>query len=166
LATSSKEKEIISSTNHNKSQYGNYYIGFSDKGFVDDDFDAMSIRLDGDADHYYWLADDAAGTYAEKIYGTLGWDIIKDHEGDTSYHLSLQGRATGRNSGYIETTYSNKEFWIDVDSAPGDSGGPHFREDSKYNYAYIAGVHVKGSSDNDAGAYHIGKVEDYLNLSV
>jgi hypothetical protein len=149
-----------------QSQYYDYYIGYSDKGYAASDFDAATIRLASDVDYYYWMAGSDAGTYSESIYGTLGWDTIKDHEEDTGYHLSLQGRTTGRNSGHIEVTYSDKTFWIDVDSDGGDSGGTHFREDPKYNYAYIAGVHAWGSSANDAGATYIGKVENYLNLDV
>jgi hypothetical protein len=142
------------------SVYAGNYIGDSDKGLATSDFDAATIRLSG-VDHRYRMAGSDPGTYSESIYGTLGWDTIKDHEGDTSYHLTLQGRTTGRNTGYIETTYSDKTFWTAV-----HSGGTHFRNDPYYDYAYIAGVHAWGSSDNDAGATYIGKVEDYFNLDV
>lgn len=148
------------------STYAGNYIGGSDKGWAESDFDAATVPLASDVDHSYQMAGSDAGTYSEHIYGTLGWDTIKDHEGDTSYHLSLQGRTTGRNSGYIDVANSDQTFWIDVDSDGGDSGGTHFRNDPSYNYAYVAGVHAWGNTEGEAGATYIGDVEYYLNLDV
>jgi hypothetical protein len=140
------------------------YMGDSDKGLITDSFDAATIQMGSDEDNTYRLAGSSSNTYQEWISGTVAWDEIKDNEDNTSYELYLQGRTTGRNSGYIDDAYTDKTYWIDVAAEGGDSGGPHFKLQN--GDAYISGVHDWGSSDNDAGATYIGKVEDKFNLSV
>lgn len=150
------------------SVYAGNYIGDSDKALAVSDFDAATIDLsDNRADK---IGGAEAGTYDWQIYGTLGWDTLKDNE-YSSYQLRKQGYKTGRSSGELGPVNEDKTFWTSADHDNGDSGGPHFKvkysQGANRYVAYIAGIHAWGSgSTYGAGATYIGKVEDYFNLSV
>lgn len=144
--------------------YVNHYIGQSDKAKVVNGFDAATIPLGG-VDYKYNLADGAADSYNEYIYGTLAWDTIKDHEGDVNYHLYKQGRSTGRQRGHIDTVGDDWTYWITAEGEGGDSGGPNFRDEG--SNAYISGIHAWGDINGpNSGATHISKVENWFNLNV
>lgn len=150
-------------------------IGSIDKREYTRSLDAATIlrgtSFDGEElpGTYDIAADD--GGYDYSIDGLLGFDAIKDHEGDTSYDVTSQGRTTGRLTGYITWAGSNsEEFMLDNNPAGGDSGGPAFRIYS-YDSSYVAGE-LSGSwdqdddGDHDAHFYYLGFVENEFNLII
>lgn len=152
--------------------YPQHYIyegGTNDAGYIDtdlidyDDYKQEKISMA--------IADDNGGTDIY-INGVMGYDSIKDNQGDSSWTVHKQGRTTGRDTGYLVSASPGRrlgryELNQGIDSAGGDSGGPVFK---KYgNVAYIIGHHNWGnrSDDDDGPAGNLmAHIENEMNIEV
>lgn len=137
--------------------------------------DSAVIDRDSEDDDLYDMAKDGGGTEGWLIDGIVTWDTILNKEEAGGWNLTLQGLATGRNSGELYDVYNgigrSKYFKIRVASDDGDSGGPHFKKvtNDGMEYVYIAGIHMRGSEDpsiKDAQATAMSAIEDAQNVSV
>jgi len=109
--------------------------------------DAAVITSDWADDSKFDIACDGSGCSGyegQEIKGRVGWDRIKIIEGTLDH--TLQGNATGRNSGVITGT-DKPSYQINVDSSPGDSGGPYYESPLHDDGIYIGGIHNSGWGD-------------------
>lgn len=129
-------------------------------------FDAATIERDG-ADVKWNLAGNSGpDDYTTSIQGTLAWDTIQDQVGHMSYDIHRQGHSVSRNSGHIVEASTDKTFWIEADSAKGDSGSPAYRVEINGG-ALIAGIQGWGrKSGAESGFTHISKILDKWNLVI
>ncbi|WP_154658608.1 hypothetical protein [Halopiger djelfimassiliensis] len=120
-------------------------FGTTGEAIAESAFDAGIVDTDS---YTHDIANSSGGTEGWPIDGIVTWDSIKSHVDDTDYELTVQGRSTGRETGYIYDTATGsasyqKAFGVSDTAKKGDSGGPAFRKttDSYGNdWTYIAGV--------------------------
>jgi hypothetical protein len=139
-------------------------------GFLEDDYpaDAAVITSDWANDSKFDVACDGSGCSGDyqgwNIKGTVTWDRIKLIEGVLDH--TLQGKATGRNSGKILST-TKPVYEIDADSRNGDSGGPYFESPMYTDEVYIGGIHNRmGNSVDTAEGTAMELIENQLNVYV
>lgn len=105
--------------------------------------DYALIDVDPSNDTSGSLADDN-GSSRMQIAGSVGKDYIEDIEGG-SEEVHLQGTVTGLDSGTVHSIdVFNNNFRTRSDRSGGDSGGPHYIQETHRVYgdvAMIAGIH-------------------------
>jgi hypothetical protein len=125
--------------------------------------DSAIAKFD-DGHSYKFAADDGSYNNGWEVYGTLGWDNIKD-----GASLTKQGARTKVQSGSTICVDSNYNvFEIDATCGGGDSGGPIFTEtyyESGTSFKSVAGIVSYGTSSL-TGAPHIGNAESAMNVSI
>lgn len=150
-------------------------IGNCDKRIKQGKFDVATI--DSTKDLIYWTAQNIEDEYNIPIRGIVGIDEIKDNADNSNYELRLQGRTSGITRGeinFVETTdptnisHECHRIWGTMDSAGGDSGGPHYKVENESNGlgAYIAGVHAWEGGNGDAVSTAIQGIQKEFNLTV
>jgi len=154
---------------------GGTYMGPSDKlKFHWDDSEDIATIVPAFASQpgpSYRLAD-ADGGEDEPIWGTIGWDCIKDMEDNNAPYDQMfkQGRTSGRCAGEVtsalEGENGHKDFWTDAWNDSGDSGGPNFVQED--DHVLIAGIQKKGlDGGGDIGLADAAEyAEDAFNLSI
>ncbi len=129
--------------------------------------DAAVIEGDGTGtDAEYDMASDSYFSDYEgwNIKGISTIDRLKLNEGNTDFQINKQGRATGRNSGYLIGVYETTDrMTINAASSDGDSGGPYFEYID--GDVYIAGIHGEGGAGSSSGTI-MESIEGELNVSV
>ncbi|WP_435319840.1 hypothetical protein [Haloarchaeobius sp. TZWSO28] len=99
---------------------------------------------------YHYRLADGSGGFKDDVYisGTITWDSIKYHEGDSSWTVERQGARTGMESGSITGTHTNNGKFVKTDIAQGrgDSGGAVFKryQNSDVESLYIVSINTKG----------------------
>lgn len=110
-----------------------------------------------------YLAEDD-GSRGRQLIGTVGYDELKDNLGNTSYVVTKQGVATGRQQGHITRLGDSSllgYIQLDAESAGGDSGGPYYREFGS-NSALMVGMHCWSNSRGHV----FPLIEDEFNIEV
>ncbi len=128
-------------------------------------FDACYLDTNSQASVEYKLAASGSDSYQDSpVMGAWAYDQIVAWEGETE-EITLQGSSSGRSSGAVNKVYPKSgNYAITVESEEGDSGGPHYREDSDGNLL-IAGIH-NGVNDSGAVATAMDDIETRFNITV
>lgn len=121
---------------------------------------------------YHFASDHGDDEYGQAIYGTYGWDGLKD---GVPTVVGKYGKTTGHDSGQVQKIYENSNFAVPIktfettaDRKGGDSGGPHYVPDPYNGNAYIAGIHRGNVIDREqyALATAMEAIEDHTDIVV